>query len=329
MRIVAITGGCGFVGTNLVKYLLKSQPDWILVNIDALTYAANQYCVDLSHYNYVFHQADIRDRVALERIFAYLTITDIIHLAAESHVDVSLNKNRVNDFVTTNVEGTLNLLKIAKDQPGFNRFLFISTDEVYGPILEGAADEHSPLNPTNPYAATKAGAEHLVRAYQNSYGMDTVITRCVNNIGPYQHPEKFVPASILRLSQNKPVLLYGNGQQRRSWIDVRDHCKAIESALLYGKSGETYNVPGAEELSNYGLAIILCDFFNKHPDKFISFIEDRPGHDVRYSLKSTKIDSLGIESLHREYWLNDTLQNTVDWYENKFIREFHSTLEAK
>jgi dTDP-glucose 4,6-dehydratase len=313
MRLL-LTGGSGFIGNSFIElFLNKSGGNHQLVNVDCLSYAST-FRDFSNHENYDFFQDNILDETALEYIFDNFRPTHIVHMAAASHVDNSLKSESVNEFVQTNVQGTLNLLKKSVKY-NVEKFLYVSTDEVFGSLSNGSAIETSLLNPGNPYSATKAAGEHLVNAWYNSFGLKTIVTRCTNNYGPYQHTEKFIPNSILNLFNRNPITLYGDGNQIREWIHAADHCAAIIGLLDKGTPGEVYNIPGGQPMKNRDLAKIICQHMELNPEKFISYVKDRPGHDVRYSIDSTKIESLGIKP---SVDFQNGLKSTVDWYINKF-----------
>jgi dTDP-glucose 4,6-dehydratase len=313
MRLL-LTGGSGFIGNSFLDlFLSKSNGNHSLVNMDCLSYASTFR--DFSKYGkYDFFQDNILDEDALQYIFDDFQPTHIIHMAACSHVDNSLKLESVDEFVQTNVQGTLNLLRKAVEYD-VERFLYVSTDEVFGSLDTGFATETSLLNPGNPYSATKAAGEHLVNAWHKSFNLNTVITRCTNNYGPYQHSEKFIPNSIINLLQNKPITLYGDGNQIRQWIHAVDHCAGILKVLDKGVSGEVYNIPGGTSMTNRALAEIICEKMNKNPNEYISYIKDRPGHDVRYAIDSTKMNSLGFRPV---IVFEEGLKSTIDWYISKF-----------
>jgi dTDP-glucose 4,6-dehydratase len=291
-KIILITGGAGFIGSNYLNICVKKYPKYLFVNIDCLTYAANlkNILVNKSA-NYQFEKADICNKKTLESIFRKYHPTDIIHFAAESHVDLSIkNPHR---FVETNIVGTHNLLTLSK-QYGLNRFYQISTDEVYGAL--GATDpaftEHTALAPNSPYSASKASADMLVRAYHETFGLNTVISRCSNNYGPRQDRTKLIPKSIYNLLSNKKIPLYGKGQNIRDWLYVDDHVEAIDTIFHKGISGEIYNVGGEREILNYDLVVVLIKKLKKSLTS-IEYVPDRLGHDFRYAINCEKLQMLG------------------------------------
>ncbi len=284
---VLVTGGAGFIGSNYLNWAVKKYPDYFFINLDLLTYAADLKNVRVSREkNYAFVKADIRDLSTIEKVFKKYKPTHVIHFAAESHVDISITNPDI--FIQTNVIGTHNLLILAK-RHGVKRFHHISTDEVYGSLPKKARSsrEDDALEPNSPYSASKASAEHLVRAYHETYGLDTIITRSSNNFGPYQHKEKVIPLFITNLLANKKVPLYGSGNNIRNWIYVQDNVEGIDCAFHKGKSGETYNLGGTTELSNLKLTEVLLTLCGKKKN-MINYVTDRLGHDFRYSLDSSK-----------------------------------------
>jgi len=312
MDPVLITGGCGFIGSNFVRFLLDVYPDLRVVNLDLLTYAgnpANLAGIDCgTRYNFV--QGDIADREMVRRIVG-AGVSAIFNFAAESHVDRSIND--ASPFVRTNILGTQVLLDAAREFE-VPRYLQVSTDEVYGSLGEtGSFTEASPLSPNSPYAASKAAADLLVRSYVRTFGLPAVITRCSNNFGPYQFPEKLIPLFITNLLRDEPVPVYGDGQQVRDWIHVRDHCSALASVWRGGRIGEVYNIGGDSECTNLALTQRLLEALGK-PPSLIRYVKDRPGHDRRYSLDCRKLQQeLGW---HASISFNDGLRETIRWYED-------------
>lgn len=306
-----VTGGCGFIGSNFIRYMLEVHPDYFIVNLDDLTYAGNLENLDsfLDNPSYKFVKGNICNRMTVESIIREYNIESIINFAAESHVDRSIIGPAI--FIETNVAGTNVLLEVAKDYK-LKRFIQISTDEVYGSLgPEGKFTENTPLHPNSPYAASKAAADLLVLAYHHTFGLPVVITRCSNNYGPYQFPEKLIPLMIINAINNKPLPVYGDGLNVRDWIFVRDYCTAIDIVLHKGKLGEVYNVGGNNEWRNIDIVKLLLKILNK-PESLIQFVKDRPGHDRRYAIDATKImTELG--------WKPTTpfdigIQQTVQWY---------------
>jgi len=324
-----ITGGCGFIGSNFIRYLLGQKPYAHILNLDALTYAGNLLNVkDIeNHYpeRYTFIQGDIADQNLVNKVFAENEIDFVIHFAAESHVDRSFNDPQL--FMKTNVLGTSVLLQEAneswkKDELNSKRFLFISTDEVYGslPFDENTLfTEDSPLKPRSPYAASKAAADLLAQSYFESFEFPVLITRCSNNFGPYQYPEKLIPLMILNMKNEKPLPIYGNGLNIRDWIYVEDHCKVLLALLEKGQIGEIYNINGEYEVDNVTLVNMLCEIVAAHTNKdidfykkYITFTKDRPGHDLRYSMDCSKVQAeTGWKPSHN--FMKD-LTSTVQWY---------------
>ena len=324
---ILVTGGAGFIGTALCKYLLKSTSHSI-VNIDKLTYAADRITLDTLTQNdrYKFHKADICDGVNLASLIDEEQPDAIMHLAAESHVDRSIAGAA--EFINTNLVGTYNLLEAArhyyegKGRPDSFRFLHVSTDEVYGSLGDDdpAFTETTPYDPHSPYSASKAGSDHLVRAWHDTYGLPVLITNCSNNYGPHQYPEKFIPVIIRQALAGKEVPVYGQGTNIRDWLYVEDHADALVTVLENGKPGESYNIGGNTELKNIDLAISLCRMLDElRPDSphaphenLIKFVVDRPGHDYRYAMDINKIErELGWSPATT--W-EDGIRQTVDWY---------------
>ena len=305
-----VTGGCGFIGSNFVRLILTEKPDWRVTNIDKLTYAGNPAnLADLaSNPNYRFVHADICDKGAMTAVFAE-NPDAIAHFAAESHVDRSITGPEI--FVQTNVMGTQILLECAR-QANTPRFLHVSTDEVYGTLgPTGLFTEETPYAPNSPYSASKAGSDLLVRAYHHTFGLDTVITNCSNNYGPYQFPEKLIPLLITNLMDGLTIPIYGKGENIRDWLHVEDHCRGILLALEKGKAGETYNIGGHNEWKNIDIAHELLKLMGKD-ESSIRYVTDRLGHDLRYAIDSSKIQrELGWKPKHR---FETGLPATVEWY---------------
>jgi dTDP-glucose 4,6-dehydratase len=309
MTTMLVTGGCGFIGSNFVRFILTHEPDLAVVNLDALTYAGNPAnLADLmSNPCYRFVKGDITDREAVDAALA--GADSVVHFAAESHVDRSIADS--SPFVRTNVLGTQVLLDAARRR-GVRRFVQVSTDEVYGSLgAAGAFTEQTPLAPNSPYAASKAAADLLVRSYVHTFGLPAVITRCSNNYGPYQFPEKLLPLFICNLQRDEPVPVYGDGQQVRDWIHVRDHCAALHRVWRDGQPGEVYNVGGRCERTNLDLTHTLLDVMGK-PRTLIRHVQDRPGHDRRYAIDCSKIErELGWRP---SVSFQEGLRETVAWY---------------
>jgi dTDP-glucose 4,6-dehydratase len=310
MPTLLVTGGCGFIGSNFVRQLLATDPTVSVINFDALTYAGNlANLADLAgHPRYKFVKGDITDREEVRAAFA-TGVTDVIHFAAESHVDRSIQDS--GPFVRTNVIGTQILLDAGRE---FNvaKYVHVSTDEVYGSLgPTGLFTEQTPLDPSSPYSASKAASDMLVSAYQRTFGLNAVITRCSNNYGPYQFPEKLIPLFITNLLKDEPVPVYGDGMQIRDWIHVLDHCTGVEAAWRNGKSGEVYNFGGRCEKANLHLTHTLLELLGK-PRSLIRYVKDRPGHDRRYAIDCAKAErELGWTQKHTfEQGLNDT----IEWY---------------
>ena len=320
-RRIAVTGGAGFIGSNLLLMMVPRYIDYLFVNIDCLTYAANLSNLSEidSAENYEFEKIDITDYAGLEKCFAKYNFDAVIHLAAESHVDRSLIGPAL--FIQTNVMGTFNLLELARKSAESNsgfRFHHVSTDEVYGSIETGSiADENYPACPSSPYAASKAAADQMVRSYHKSYGLDTVITNCTNNYGAFQFPEKLIPLLINNIINCKTMPVYGDGRNIRDWLYVEDHCRALDLVFHNGVAGSVYNIGSGSETENIILIKKICAILEKKTgagpfDKLIEFVKDRPGHDRRYALDSSRINNeLGWEP---SLSLDEGLELTVDWY---------------
>jgi dTDP-glucose 4,6-dehydratase len=302
MKNILVTGGAGFIGSNFVKYMLDRHYDYKIINVDALTYAGNlENLKDIvDNPNYVFIRGDIRDRVKIDEIFVSYSIDTVVNFAAESHVDRSIVEPEV--FLTTNIIGTQVLLDTAKKywklkpddkyckefKPGV-KFLQVSTDEVYGALGEtGMFVETMPLMPNSPYSASKASADLIVRAYHETFGMSVNITRCSNNYGPYQFPEKLIPLMINNCLNDNDLPIYGDGMQIRDWLHVADHCSAIDTVLHKGLDGEVYNIGGNNEKANIEIVKLIIKTLDK-PESLIKYVKDRPGHDRRYAINNTKI----------------------------------------
>lgn len=311
MRRLLVTGGVGFIGSNFVRMVLKEHPDCLVVNLDKLTYAGN--LENLSgyekHHSHKFIKGDICDGDSIERIIDEFKIDSIINFAAETHVDRSITEPKV--FIETNVTGTLTLLEAARDK-NLQRFVQISTDEVYGALgPDGKFTEQTPLSPNSPYSASKAAADHLVRAFGHTWGVKYNITRCSNNYGPYQFPEKLIPLMINNALGDRELPVYGDGLQIRDWLYVYDHCTAVWKVLAEAPPGEIYNIGGCNEKTNLSVVELILARLEK-PKSLIKHVTDRPGHDRRYAIDAAKIiNQLGWKpSVSFEQGLN----KTIDWY---------------
>ena len=307
--MIFVTGAAGFIGSNFVHYL-KSQGYDDIVVIDKLTYAASTD--NLNPLTFPIEIVDIANKKQLERVFQKYRPRFIFHFAAESHVDNSIED--ATPFLDTNVRGTLNLLELSVKY-NIERFHHISTDEVYGALDydDPPFTEETPYNPQNPYSASKAASDHFVTAFGNTYGLPVVITNCSNNYGPRQHKEKLIPKTISNILQNKPIPVYAQGQNIRDWIYVEDHCKAIMEVWYIGGYGEKYNIGGECEVKNIDLVKTIIRLMNASED-LIEFVEDRPGHDLRYAIDNAKIKKTAL--FQPQYNLETGLKKTIDWYLN-------------
>jgi len=311
MRSILVTGGCGFIGSNFVRHMLAAYPELSVVNVDKLTYAGNlENLSDLEQEpRYTFERGDICDRPFVQELLASRKVDAVVNFAAESHVDRSILDS--GPFVRTNIVGTQTLLDACRAAE-VGRYVQISTDEVYGSLgADGLFTEHTPLAPNSPYSASKAAADLLVRGYVHTFGFPAVTTRCSNNYGPYQFPEKLIPLFISNAMSDQPLPVYGTGKNVRDWIHVLDHCAGIDAALRRGRTGEVYNFGGHHEVTNIDLTHMLLELLDK-PDSLIKYVTDRPGHDLRYAIDSSKAESeLGWKP---QIDFRTGLGDTIDWY---------------
>jgi len=332
MKKFVVTGGFGFIGSNLVKYLLAKK--YFVINVDNLSYSAHPYNLKKKNLNkrYAFFKADINDKKKLIKIFNKYKPDGIFNLAAETHVDRSIDKP--DNFIKSNFLGVYNLLESISFYEKKNKkkikLVHVSTDEVYGDVLKGRSDENFPYNPSSPYSATKAGADHLIKAYIRTYKIFALISNCCNNYGPNQFPEKLIPKLIFNILHNKSLPIYGHGKNSREWMHVQDHCEALLSIFLKGSLGESYNIGSGHNIKNIDLAKKLLKIAKKKSPKIgkkvkIKFVKDRPGHDFRYSLNNKKI-------LKKLKWkskisLDEGLSKTFEWY--NYNRSFFSKTSKK
>ena len=341
-----ITGGAGFIGSHVVRLFVKKYPDYNIVNVDCLTYAGNlENLIDIDQCaNYSFVKADICDDNEMDRIFREFKITHVVHLAAESHVDRSIKDPMA--FVRTNVFGTVNLLNMAVKHWSNNKdndhlFYHVSTDEVYGSLgKEGLFTESTPYDPKSPYSSSKASSDHFVRSYYNTYKLPVVISNCSNNYGPNQFPEKLIPLCINNILNNNTIPVYGKGENIRDWLYVVDHAQAIDKIFHEGSINETYNIGGLNEWTNLNLVYALCDTVDeaigremKSSRALISFVEDRAGHDMRYAIDASKIETnLGWTPEHNfESGLKETVLwylDNKDWLNNVTSGSYHSYYDS-
>ncbi|AYO29929.1 dTDP-glucose 4,6-dehydratase [Biomaibacter acetigenes] len=308
---ILVTGGAGFIGSNFIRYMLKQHKDYKIINLDKLTYAGNlENLKDVEdNPNYIFINGDITDKNLVESLFFSYDIDYVINFAAESHVDRSIEDPQI--FLKTNVIGTQVLLDASK-KVNVKKFLQVSTDEVYGSLgPTGYFTEQSPLSPNSPYSASKASADLLVKAYAHTYGLPVNITRCSNNYGPHQFPEKLIPLMIINAMNDKDLPVYGDGLNIRDWIYVEDHCRAIDMVIHHGTVGEIYNIGGNNEKTNIDIVKYILKEIGK-PESLIKYVKDRPGHDRRYAIDSTKIqEELGWKPL---YGFEEGMKKTIKWY---------------
>jgi len=324
MKNILITGGAGFIGSHVVRLFVTKYPKYKIVNLDALTYAGNlENLKDIDQLpNYVFEKVNLLDVAALNEVFSKHQLTDVVHLAAESHVDRSIESPL--DFVYTNIVGTVNLLNVAKTKWAGelenHLFYHISTDEVYGALgAEGLFTETTPYHPNSPYSASKAASDHFVRAYAETYHMKTVISNCSNNYGPYHFPEKLIPLFINNIINKKPLPVYGDGLYTRDWLFVKDHATAIDTIFHSGKIDDTYNIGGFNEWKNIDLVKLLCKLMDEklgreegESEQLITYVKDRPGHDRRYAIDASKLNKeLGWKP---SVTFEEGLSLTIDWY---------------
>ena len=305
---VLVTGGAGFIGSNFVRHAIATHPDWQVTTLDKLTYAGRLENLQdvIDHPRHRFVRGDVADEAVAAPLVKASEI--VVHFAAETHVDRSLLSAGV--FITTDVFGTFVLLEAAREAPGLRRFIQISTDEVYGSVAEGSSRETDELRPRNPYSASKAAADRLAYSYWATYNVPVVITRASNNYGPFHFPEKVIPLFITNAIDNLPVPLYGDGLQERDWLHVTDHCRAVDMLIDAGKSGEVYNIGGGNHVRNLDLTRRILELVGK-PESLIQPVVDRPGHDRRYSLDTSKLQSLGWRP---EVSFDAGLHDTVAWY---------------
>jgi dTDP-glucose 4,6-dehydratase len=324
MKTLLITGGAGFIGSHVVRYMVNKYPGYRIINLDKLTYAGNlENLRDIEgRKNYLFVKADINVAEAVQKVFDEYDVQAVIHLAAESHVDRSITNPT--EFIYTNIVGTVNLLNAArhhwKGQPEGHLFYHVSTDEVYGSLGEtGVFTETTAYDPRSPYSASKASSDHLVRAYHHTFGLPVVISNCSNNYGPYQFPEKLLPLMIHNIRNNKPLPVYGKGLNVRDWLYVEDHAAAIDLIFHQGRPGHTYNIGGNNEWKNIDLVKLLCKIMDRKlgrpegtSEKLITYVTDRAGHDLRYAIDSSKLT--GELGWKPSLDFDEGLEKTVDWY---------------
>jgi dTDP-glucose 4,6-dehydratase len=304
-----VTGGAGFIGSNFIRHIMNSHPDGEIINLDVLTYAGNINNLKGIEKNnhYTFIKGDICNRDLVDAILEKHKIDAIVHFAAESHVDRSIAN--ASAFVKTNVLGTHTLLECARSHT-IPKFIHISTDEVYGSTMKGSFRETDILSPSSPYSASKAGSDLLALSYFTTYNLPVIVTRCTNNFGPYQYPEKLIPLFVTNLLDGKKVPVYGTGKNVRDWIHVNDHCRAVEFLLEHGNPGEIYNIGGGQEKTNLEITHKILDILSQG-ESMIEYVTDRPGHDFRYSLDCSKLLKMGWKP---QYSFEEGLKDTVEWY---------------
>ena len=328
MKKVVVTGGAGFIGSNLVKYLLKKK--YFVINIDKLSYSSNPYNLkNLNKIkNYIFFKADINNKKKILKILKKYKPQGIFNLAAETHVDRSIDAPK--NFISSNILGTYNLLEAVMDFNRKTKIVHVSTDEVYGDLVKGRSNENFPYNPSSPYSSSKASADHLIKAYIKTYKIKALITNCCNNYGPNQFPEKLIPKLIYNIINNKPLPIYAKGKNSREWMHVQDHCEALLLVYLKGKVGESYNIGSGKNLTNKDIAKKLINIAKKKLHAVgkkvkIKFVKDRPGHDFRYALNNKKIlKKLGWNT---KIPLNKGLIKTFNWYLNN--KSFFNSVSKK
>ena len=309
MKTLLVTGGCGFIGSNFVRYILSNEKECRVINLDKLTYAGNpENLSDVADdKRYIFVKGDICDEKVVDAIFSDYKPDIVFNFAAESHVDRSIGKP--DDFIRADMFGVFTLLEAMK-QHGGDLFVQISTDEVYGSIEKGEFSETNPLMPSNPYSASKAGGDRLAYSYFVTYKLPVIVTRASNNYGPHQYPEKLIPLFVTNALEDQPLPLYGDGKNVRDWLYVEDHCSALHFIMTNGVLGEIYNIGGGNEMQNINITKLILDHLNK-PESLIRFVEDRQGHDLRYALNIDKLRQLGWEPKHD---FADGIRRTIDWY---------------
>jgi len=328
MKKIVVTGGSGFIGSNLVKYLLKKK--YFIINIDKLTYSGNPYNTKnlKKNKNYIFFKCDLNNKKKITYILNRFKPDGIFNLAAETHVDRSIDNPR--SFINSNILGTYNLLESLLSCKKNTKLIHISTDEVYGDVINGRSDEKYPYNPSSPYSSSKASADHLVKSYVRTFKVPAIISNCCNNYGPNQFPEKLIPKLIFNIMNKKDLPIYGKGKNSREWLHVQDHCEALLKIFLKGKVGENYNVGSGINLTNIDIAKKLLKIANTQHKPTgkkvnIKFVKDRPGHDFRYALNNKKIlNKLGWKA---KVPLNQGLQQTYNWYFNN--KDFFNSVSKK